>query len=125
MTDSSNLRIGPHAELRTPFFGNDFREAGHACLGHAVIYLAAVDALAWILDPVLECLRIAVDATGATDVDDISGLSILDTEIRRCSSDELERCGVVQCDYCLPLLVCHLSSISSVLVSLFFSRISL
>ena len=52
--------------------------------------------------------RIAIDPARATDVDDIPRFSVLDSEIRRRGSDELERGGVVQCDDGIPLLVRHL-----------------
>ena len=56
------------------------------------------------------CLRVAVDATCAADVDYISGLSVLDAEVWGRGSDELEGCSVMQRDDCVPLFVCHLNA---------------
>lgn len=41
LKESNDLRIRTDTELRAPLFGNDFRETGHACFRHPIIYLAA------------------------------------------------------------------------------------
>ena len=49
-----------------------------------------------------------MQTTCARDVDDVTGLPILDPEVRRCSSNDLEGRSTVQVDNSMPLLVRHL-----------------
>lgn len=83
--------IGADTEGRAPLFGNDFRKARDSGFGKAVVCLAGV----------------SVDATGAGDVYDVPRLSVFDSEIRRCSADQPERSGIVECYDRIPLLVRH------------------
>lgn len=53
--------------------------------------------------------RIAVNSARAADVDNHSGLLVLDPEVRRSRPDESERRGVVDGQHGLPLLVIHLA----------------
>ncbi len=55
-------------------------------------------------------VRVAVDAAGAADVDDVSWFAVFDSEVGRCGSDKSEGGGVVEGEDCVPLLVCHLDS---------------
>ena len=55
-------------------------------------------------------IRVAIDPARAADVDDVPGLAVLDAEVGRRGSHELEGRGVVQRDDRVPLLVCHLYS---------------
>lgn len=87
-----DARVCAHAERRTPFFGDDLGETGDTCFGQAIIGLTCV----------------AIDTTGAADIDDVPRLPVLDAEIGRRGSHELERSSIVEGNDGVPLLVCHL-----------------
>lgn len=50
-----------------------------------------------------------MDTTCTTDIDDIPRFPVFHSEIRRCSSYELEGCRLVYSEHSLPLFICHLS----------------
>lgn len=50
-------------------------------------------------------VRIAVDTACAADVDNHSGLLVLDAEVGRCGADEFEGCCVVDGDHGIPLFI--------------------
>lgn len=99
---SLDLRVCAYTERGTPFFGDYFRKACHSCFCQTVIGLTSI----------------AIDATSATDVDDVPWLSVLDSEIWRGGSNELEGCGIVEGNNRVPLLVCHLRSTNSAMAGL-------
>ena len=86
---SEGNSVGSHAEGRAPFFGNGFGQAGDAGFGEGVVCLA----------------RVAVQARGRGDVDDVARLAIFDAEVRGCGADELEGLGVMKGEDGVPLLV--------------------
>lgn len=51
-----------------------------------------------------------MNAARTADVDNHTGLLVLDAEIRRCSADELERRRVMHCKHHVPLLIRDLDS---------------
>lgn len=90
-------RVCAHTERGTPFFSDDFRETGDTCFGQTIIGLTSV----------------AIDATGAADIDDAPRLPVFDSEIWRSGSHELERSSIVEGNDGVPLLVRHLHNIIS------------
>ncbi len=90
--DVGDIRICAHTERGTPFFSDNFRETGDTCFGQTIIGLTSI----------------AIDATGAANIDDVPRLPIFDSEIGRSGSHELERRSVVEGNDGVPLLVCHL-----------------
>ncbi len=100
-----DTRVCAHAERGTPFLGDDLRETGDTCFGQTIIGLTSV----------------AIDTTGAADVDDIPRLPVLDSEVGRSGSHELERSSIMQGDDGIPLLVCHLHSMLSAMLACRFS----
>lgn len=82
-------RVGSHAERRAPFFRDRLGQARHACFGEGVVCLPGV----------------AVQAGGRGDVDDVSGLVVLDAEVGGGGADELEGLRVVQGQDGVPLFV--------------------
>lgn len=78
-----------HAERGAPLLCERLCEAGNAGLGEGVVCLP----------------RVAVDARGAADVDDVAGGAVFDAEEGRRGADELERRRAVQRDDRVPLLV--------------------
>ncbi len=96
-----DARVCTHTERGTPFFGDDLRETDDTSFGQAIIGLTCV----------------AIDTTGAADIDDVPRLPVLDAEIGRSGSHELERSSIVEGNDGVPLLVCHLQSMLSVMVA--------
>lgn len=84
--------IGADAELWTPLLCDDLGETNDAGLGDGIVGLT----------------RVAVDAGGGGDVDDVAGLAVLDAEVGGGGADELEGGGVVDCQHGVPLFVGHL-----------------
>ena len=86
---SEGNSVGSHAEGRAPFFGDGFGQAGDAGFGEGVVCLA----------------RVAVQAGGRGDVDDVPGLAVFDAEVGSGGADELEGLGVVAGEDGVPLFV--------------------
>ena len=87
--------VGAHAEGRAPFFGDGLGEADDAGFGQRVVCLA----------------RVAVQAGGRGDVDDVARSAVFDAEVGGCGADELEGLGVVEGEDGGPLLVCCLEGL--------------
>ena len=107
--------VGAHTEGGAPFFRDDLGEAGYAGFGEAVVGLPARNWLVLVVRRIRKYrgnVRVAVDAAGAADVNDVSGLAVFDSEIRGCCSYEFEGRGVVESEDGIPLLVCHLNTTS-------------
>lgn len=99
--DGGDKRVRAHTKRGSPFFSDDLRETGDTCFGQTIIGLTSV----------------AIDATGAADIDDVPRLPVLDSEIGRSGSHELERSSIVEGNDGVPLLVCHLQSMLSAMVA--------
>lgn len=55
-----------------------------------------------------EGLRVSVNTAGAADVDNDSGFSVLNTEVRSGGLGEFKGCGSVDSNHLLPLLIAEL-----------------
>jgi hypothetical protein len=86
---SERNSICAHAERRTPFFRDRFRQPDDAGFGESVVGLAGV----------------AVQARRRGDVDDVPGGAVFDAEVGCCGANEFEGLRVVQGEDGGPLFV--------------------
>lgn len=89
--------VDAHAELRAPLLGQRLGQARHAGLGDRIVDLPGV----------------AVRAARRGDVDDVARLPVLDAEVRRRRTDQLEGRAGVQVEDRVPLLVRRLVACAS------------
>lgn len=91
--------VGADTELWPPLLGDRLGEADNTCLADSVVGLSGI----------------AVHSGGGRNVDDVAGLSVLNTKVGGGSPDELEGGGVVDSEHGLPLLVSDLIRVSACL----------